>query len=386
MSLVPFLRPLALAATLLVGACAAIPNRIPYTLTEQQEATVVGMPPDIRVWADAPQEAFAPILGHIRADGRVNGRAPTLLALSGGADDGAYGAGFLAGWTETGKRPEFSIVSGISTGALIAPYAFLGSAYDEELGRLFTTIDSKDIFIFRGLRGLLGQSVADSAPLKEIVDRQVTPRLLAAIAAEHRKGRRLLVATTNLDAQRTVVWDMGAIATVGTPRALEVFREVLLASASVPAIFPPVLIEARAGGDTFQELHVDGGATVQVFTLPQSILVTRSSRKATRGTTIYMLINNTLAPEFEVVRAAALPIASRSFSTLIKSSARQTVIETYDFAQERNIGFQLTFIGTEFDYPYTKPFNKEYMNALYEYGLARGRSGDGWLDHPPFER
>jgi hypothetical protein len=383
---VPLVRVAALLAALVVASCAAIPNRVSYTLADQEAATVDGMPADIRVWADAPPEAFTGILGHIRADRKVDGRAPTLLALSGGADDGAYGAGFLSGWSETGRRPEFTIVSGISTGALIAPYAFLGPAYDGELGRLFTTIDSRDIFIFRGLRGLLGESIADSAPLREIVDRQVTPKLLAAIAAEHRKGRRLLVATTNLDAQRTVIWDMGAIASVGTPRALEVFRKVLLGSASVPAIFPPVFIDARSPNGRFNELHVDGGATVQVFTLPPSVLISRATATALPGTAIYMIINNSLAPSFEVVRASTLPIAGRSFSTLIKSSARQTVIETYDFTTERKIAFNLTFIGSDFTYPYGKPFDKAYMNALYEYGVARGRSGEGWLQAPPFSQ
>lgn len=380
------LRPLALLVVLFVGACASLPNRIPYTALDQREAVVVGMPAEIRVWSDAPVEAFRPIFGNLRVNARALGRPPTLLALSGGADDGAYGAGFLSGWTERGDRPEFTIVSGISTGALIAPYAFLGPAYDEELGRLFTTIDSKDIFVFRGLRGIFGASIADSTPLREMVDRQVTPQLLAAIAAEHRRGRRLLVATTNLDAQRTVVWNMGAIAEVGTSRAVDVFRSVLLASASVPAIFPPVLIEAQSPTETYQELHVDGGATVQVFTLPPSILVSHESERALPGTSIYMIINNTLAPDFEVVRAAALPIAGRSFSTLIKSSARQTVIETYDFSNERGIDFNLTYIGDDFDEPYKRPFDRTYMNALFEYGLARGRSGAGWQDRPPFQR
>jgi predicted acylesterase/phospholipase RssA len=215
--------PLFLLATLMLAACASLP-RIEYTESDQALAKVAGMPKDIRLWADAPQRAFRPAVNQIRERARRTGRAPTLLALSGGADDGAYGSGFLNGWSETGTRPEFEIVSGISTGALIAPYAFLGEAYDDELRGIFTEVDSSDIFVFRGLRGLLGAGIADNTPLREMVARQVTPELLEAIAVEHAKGRRLLVATTNLDAQRTVVWNMGRIAEVGTPRALEVFR------------------------------------------------------------------------------------------------------------------------------------------------------------------
>ncbi|WP_108661603.1 patatin-like phospholipase family protein [Acuticoccus kandeliae] len=382
----PFVRVMALFLALVVAACGSVGPRIEYSAQDQLNANVVGMPEDIRMWADAPLSEYKPGIRLLVQNWRRTGIAPKLLALSGGADDGAYGAGFLHGWSEAGDRPQFSIVSGISTGALIAPYAFLGSHYDDKLREIFTEIDRGDIFVLRGLSGLFGSGVADSTPLKNMIANHVTPALMAEIAKEHAKGRRLLVATTNLDAQRTMVWDMGTIATIGTPRALEVFRQVLLASASVPGIFPPVLIDSQAAGHRFNELHVDGGATVQVFTLPTAVLVSRNEHMLPRGSAIYMIINNKLAPDFEVVRASALPVASRSFSTIIKSSARQTVVETFNFAKERDTKFRLTYIGNNFDAESKYPFDREYMNKLYDYGVERGRSGTAWLDRPPFER
>src|SRR5262249_54645862 len=162
-------------------------------------------------------------------------------AMSGGGADGAYAAGLLTGWTQTGKRPEFSVVTGVSIGALISPYAFLGSRYDAELKDSITTITPADIFEDHAT----GESFMDSWPLKKTIEKRVTPQLVAEIAAEHRKGRRLLAITTNVDAGRRVIWNMGAIAERGDEKSLKLFRDVLLASASIPGFFPPVFIEVE---------------------------------------------------------------------------------------------------------------------------------------------
>lgn len=369
----------------LLAACASAPPRIPFTAADQQAATVNGMPSDIRFWATTSLENLRPVLTPIRERTRRTGRGPKLLALSGGADDGAYGAGFLNGWTERGDRPEFTIVSGISTGALIAPFAFLGPRYDDALREVFTEVSAANVFNFVGLRGVLGAGLADTAPLRAMIAKHVTPAFLEEVAAEHATGRRLFVVSTNLDAQRSVVWNMGRIAEIGGPRALEMFREALLASASIPAVFPPVLVDVEAGGIPFQELHVDGGATLQVFTLPNAILVSPAANRAPPGTEIYMIINNRLFPNFEVVPARAVRVAARSLDTIVKSSAFQTVSETYAFAVERGIDFYLTYIAPDFERDYEGPFNQDYMRALFAYGFARGRSGDGWRSTLPFD-
>lgn len=374
---------LVLLLALIVSACASLPSRVDHSLQDQLMATVTGMPEGIRFWADAPRETFKPEIDKIRKQAAKSGVAPSLLALSGGADDGAYGAGFLSGWSRTGTRPQFTIVSGVSTGALIAPYAFLGSDFDGELATLFTQIEGRDIFTIRGLGGLFGSGVVDTAPLRELVRSRVTPGLLKAVAAEHSKGRRLLVATTNLDAQRTAIWNMGRIAQVGTRRALEVFRDVLLASASVPGIFPPVLIDVQAGQQRFEELHVDGGATLQLLTLPTALLASSPGFAIPRGSRIYIIVNNKLEPEFKVVKASAFPIAGRSFSTIVKASAQQTVAQTIDFAHDNGVDFYLSFIGPDFRETSERPFDRKYMNALFDYGLRRGNHESGWISHLP---
>ena len=199
---------------------------------------------------------------------------PTILALSGGGAEGAFGAGLLTGWTARGTRPQFTFVTGASAGALIAPFAFLGPTYDETLSSVFASGEMSNLLQFEGLSGLLGTSLFKTAPLRDLIARHVGPEMLVAIAREHRAGRRLYVVTTNLDAQRSAIWDMGKIADSGDPSALELFRNVLTASASIPGVFSPVLIEVEGEGKQFAEMHVDGGVTTNVLIVPDAVLVT----------------------------------------------------------------------------------------------------------------
>ncbi|MEM0907635.1 MAG: patatin-like phospholipase family protein [Pseudomonadota bacterium] len=376
------LRLLVAASVLMVAACGSVPKRTPYTVADQEIAVVVGMPANIRVWADAPEERFQTAGNRLVSQLRREGKPLRVLALSAGADKGAYGAGFLYGWSKTGTRPQFNAVTGVSTGSLIAPYAFLGPDYDEPLKAIFTQIDARDVFSVRGIVGIFGSGLASNAPLRRMINEHVTPELLEAIAQEHQKGRILLVATTDLDAQRGVIWNMGRIAEVGTPRALEVFREVLVASASIPALFPPALIPVEAGSLRYDELHVDGGAINEVFTLPDRVLLSRGIQRALPGGEFTIIINDTFEPDFEVVKAGTIPIAARSLATLAKSNTQRTVAQTYDFTQDRKFDFQLTFIGEDFDKPYPGPFNRAYMNTLFDYGVERGKAG-AFFDEPP---
>jgi len=195
-----------------------------------------------------------------------------FLALSGGGDDGAFGAGLLCGWSDAGTIPSFKLVTGVSTGAMIAPLAFLGRPYNEKLRALFTTIGPEHILEKRGLFGaIFGEALADTTPLFQTISRYVDPQMLADIGREYNKGRLLLIGTTSLDEQRPVIWNIGAIATSGQPGALELVRKILLASASIPGAFPPVLIDVEAGGRRYQEMNVDGGAVVQTFLYPPDI-------------------------------------------------------------------------------------------------------------------
>lgn len=204
----------------------------------------------------------------------ARGQTQNFLAVSGGGGDGVYGAGLLAGWSAARTRPVFDIVIGVSTGALIAPFAFLGSAYDRPLFEIYTKYGTKDILKADVLAGLLGGSaLANAAPFEKLITTYITPALLQVIVRQHNSGRRLFVGTTNIDAQRPVIWDMGAIAASGRPEALRLFRSILQASASVPGAFPPVRFKVQADGKTYDEMHVDGGVTEQVFFLPSQIML-----------------------------------------------------------------------------------------------------------------
>ena len=234
--------------------------------------------PGARAWGDENSKSFeqSAIESFEQEKAANHGKLEPVvhvLALSGGGAEGAFGAGILCGWTQSGTRPRFKLVTGISTGALMAPFAFLGPSYDARLKEAYTTISDRDIFQAHSpvaillwlvnLREL--PSLADSRPLAQLVAKIVDAQVLQEIAQEHLKGRRLLMGTTQLDAQRLVIWNMGAIAASGHPQALELFRKIMVASASIPAMFPPQYFAVEAGGEEFQEMHVDGGARVQVM-------------------------------------------------------------------------------------------------------------------------
>jgi len=384
-----------LLALALVGCAAAIArNPVPVSLEGNVE--VVGMgPAQVRFWGDQlppnadalVKEKWAQVRAN-RPEFLANGRRPVVnfLALSGGGSDGAFGAGVLGGWTASGKRPEFDLVTGVSTGALTAPFAFLGPKYDGALKQVFTQSTTKDIAIMQPVRGLLGgDSLASNAPLAKVVAYYVDDAFLAEIAEEHRKGRRLLIGTTNLDAERPVIWDMGAIATSAKPEALELFRKVLLASAAIPAVFPPGFVKVASGGNVYDEMHVDGGATREVFLLPTQFM----AQKATGGLGInpirraYIIRNGHVAPEYKAVKARTLSIAGRAVSSLIKSQGVGDLYELFVFAKKNNIDYNLAYIPGDFHDTSTQAFDPVYMTKLYDLGFSMAQAGYPWKKVPP---
>jgi hypothetical protein len=317
---------------------------------------------------------------------RVLGGKPlppsTYLALSGGGDDGAYGAGLLVGWTARGTRPEFKLVTGISTGALSAPFAFLGPAYDAHLRQIYTETNAGDIFAARPMvsAALANDAMADSAPLHQMILRLLDDRMIEAIAAEYRKGRLLLVMTTNLDAGRPVIWNIGAIAASSHPRARELIAKVLLASASIPAAFPPVLFDVDYGGAPYQEMHVDGGAIAQSFLYPAA-LASRGAPKRKR--TAYVIRNGRLGVPWKQVERETLAIAGRAVSTLTASSGVDDLYRIYATTRRDGVDFQVAWIEDDFTVAYVGPFNQAYMNSLFNYGYEKGRTGSPWHKVPP---
>ena len=262
-----------LTVGLSVAGCGSLP-RNPVPVDRMKQAELPGMP-DVRAWAGSFSEAFeADLAESVRQESVADfRRAPdgsghyAALSMSGGGDKGAFGAGFLNGWTASGTRPTFKLVTGISTGALIAPFAFLGPEYDEVLKNAYTTISADEVLRKRGLSRFWRDAVADTEPLAALIARDVDEDVLKAVARAHGQGRRLYVGTTHMDAGRLVVWNMGAIASSGHPEALALFRKVMLASASVPVAFPPVLIEVEVDGERYDEMHADGGVETQMFFL-----------------------------------------------------------------------------------------------------------------------
>ncbi len=377
-------------AAAFIAACSFIP-REQFTTDEQAIARVPAAP-HARFWVDGGRDelqAFlhsTPLSSAILSTGRFD-----ILAISGGAYDGAYGAGVINGWTASGTRPRFTIVTGVSAGALIAPFAFLGPEYDNRAAEAFTSGVASVLGDVGGALSLLGTPDLRRQTLSDLVEKHIDRTMLEAIAAEHAKGRHLLVVTTNLDAQRSVVWDMGAIAASRSPDALQLFKDVLVASASIPGIFAPTYIEVEANGHRFREMHVDGGATTQVFIVPDIILATGMgiANPKRAPTHVWVIINNHITPQFEVVESGVLSTISRSFSTLIKNSAKTTLFATSRYLWKKQ--FNLTYIDSRFDEglkayagPNVKPgFNEAYMKALYRYGYEKARTSELWTHQVP---
>jgi predicted acylesterase/phospholipase RssA len=339
-----------------------------------------------RTWADDPSPAFLETgnlrLAQARKSGIDQKRDMAILALSGGSSDGAFGAGILGGWTDRGDRPEFEVVSGVSTGAMIAPLAFLGSDYDDQLKDFYTTITTKDVLRKAFLGGLLGggASLTSSEPLAGIIADVINVEFMEKIAQEHEKGRRLFVITTNIEAERPVVWDMGQIATHRSLRALELFRSVILASASIPGAFPPVPIKVSAGGKKYTELHVDGGTTTNIFLAP--VDVTLPSRVSGRRVTIYVIRNGKLSPKYKPLKPVTFQIAGQAISTMIKYQNNADIRRLQELAKRNHFGLQVISMPTEFDVESSEPFDKEYMNALFDFGYVMGLSGELWTRNP----
>jgi hypothetical protein len=385
---------LACASALLDAGCAAQKLRDPVPPNLVSQATIPGLA-HARFWGDevAPNvltfaQAHMPSVAAMAAKLSAAGERPVVeyLAISGGAGDGAFAAGLLAGWTKAGNRPQFEVVTGVSAGALSAPFAFLGPQYDHRLRQIWTTYGTDDLATPQVLAGLFGaEAFADPRGLSDLITRYVDRKLLDHIAAEYRKGRMLLVGTTNLDAQRPVIWNMGEIAASRHPYALDLFRQVILASASVPGAFPPVHIKVRAGDKILEEMHVDGGPTRQVFLAPPQLSLRMFDRLYPRPPLrrIYIIKNGKLAPEYEAVPSNTLAISARSVFTLTKSQSIGDINRIFTMAQRDGAEFRLASIPPSFGVPSTQIFDPAYMKALFEEGYRLGRGGDPWVRSPP---
>jgi predicted acylesterase/phospholipase RssA len=277
-------------------------------------------------------------------------------------------------------------VTGISTGALIAPFAYLGSDYDDVLKEVFTTIGPEDILAPRSFIAVIeNDGMADNQPLWGLISTHIDDALLAAVAEEHRKGRSLLIATTDLDARQPVIWNMGNIAESGAPGALNLFRQILLASAAIPGAFPPTMIRVEVDGQAYDEMHVDGGASAQVFLYPPSLSTSMRSLGAEVNRTgqVFVVRNAWLEPEWNPADRRTIDIAGRAISSLIQTQGFGDLYRIYLTAQRDGFEFNLAYIGSEFTYPPHEQFDTTFMNALYDYGYKLALEGYPWRKVPP---
>ncbi len=337
-----------------------------------------------KVMMDEGMQAVGREEAVLRASGIPVTRLPPaiFLAVSGGGDNGAFGAGLLNGWTQTGTRPQFKMVTGVSTGALIAPFAFLGPEYDPALREVYTSMTAEKVYRARGLSAaLFDDAMADTSPLSLIIAQYADQKMLDAIAREYQKGRLLMIGTTDLDAQRPVIWNIGAIAASGRPGSLELFRKILRASAAIPGAFQPVFIDVEIDGKKYQEMHVDGGAIAQLFLYPPSIDISTSAVRRQR--TAYIIRNARLDPDYAASERRTLSIAGRAISTMLATSGRNDVLRTYFVSQRDKVDYNLAYIGSDFSAPKTGEFDQSFMRALYAYGERQALDGRAWHKTPP---
>jgi predicted acylesterase/phospholipase RssA len=375
---------------LVLAGCGPLARKaaVPDDLVDR--AVVLGMPA-IRTWSDELNPEFLDELlragkvevEKLRAAGHADRLPPAeFLAISGGGANGAYGAGLLCGWTTTKSRPTFKLVTGISTGALSAPFAFLGSEYDDDLRSAYTGVTTKDILKPRSLlAGLFSDAMADNTPLRAMVKRLVSHEVMGAIAAAYREGRLLLIGTTDLDAQRGVVWNMGAIAASGHPRAPTLFHDILVASAAIPGAFPPVMLDVEVNGHAYQEMHVDGGAVSQVFVYPPSFEL--SSLNVKRDRRVYVIRNGRLDPQWAQVQRRTLNIATRAIDSLIQTQGFGDLYRIYLTSLRDQVDFSLAYIPSTFKEKPKEAFDPVYMKKLFELGEQNALAGTAWVKTPP---
>ena len=376
------------------GAGAERSDSVPAVLADQ--ITVLGLP-NARFWAwfdSQGHELLSEWDQSLRRERELSGSGAPLppasfLAISGGGGDGAFGAGLLCGWADTGKMPTFKLVTGVSTGSMIAPFAFLGGPYIDKLRSIYTTISDKDISTMRALNGLYGivfeDALADTKPLYALISRYVDQQMLADIAAAYGKGRLLLIATASLDQQRPVLWNIGAIAASGHPEALELVRKLILASAAIPGAFPPVMIDVEAHGTRYREMNADAGVVAQTFLYPVYLGYRMNFRTGqyARERHAFVIRNSRLDPNWAAVNRDFLTITQRAIDTMIHYLGYNDMLRLYDSARRDNVDYNLAFIETDFLKTKREPFDPVYMRALFDYALDKGRGGYAWHKAPP---
>lgn len=376
---------------LMLTGCASVPERHPLPPEHTLAATIPGIP-EARFWGDEwPKFSLEKFESFTDEDFRryytgIYNKPHHYLAISGGGANGAFGAGLFEGWTASGTRPEFAMVTGVSTGALTAPFAFLGPDYDDELKQVYTTTHTSDIAKKRGfITAAFSDSIADTKPLRTLIARYITADVVEEIAREHQRGRRLFVGTVNLDASRSVIWNIGAIALSDHPGKVELIHDILQASSAIPVAFPPVMVPVEADGKRYDEMHVDGGTGSQVFVYPAAIdwREVTSKLKVKGAPKVYVIRNSFLDPDYHGIKRNVLPIASRTIDSLIRTQGIGDLYQIYALCKRDGNDFNLAYIPSSFTDEPAEGFDPVYMTNLYKLGYEMGVNGYPWKKEPP---
>jgi predicted acylesterase/phospholipase RssA len=381
----------ACAALILFQGCASAPprnNPLPESLADK--TVVVGIR-DARAWGDEAPKYLERWLEEASDDelrGRYGGimdREHTYLAISGGGANGAFGAGLLMGWSESGSRPEFTIVTGISTGGLTAPFAFMGPAYDQKLKEIYTSYSTTDLLIKRDVFDIIrNDAISNTDPLRALIAEYVDEEMMHAMAAEYRKGRVLMIGTTNIDAGRPVMWNIGRISNSGDPGALDLIHDIMLASAAIPFAFPPVTIEVEANGMRYEEMHVDGGVTSQVFLYPLGLDWRKvEQRLNVQGrSNLFVIRNAHMKAEWKTVDRRIVPIVGRTIDSLIRTQGIGDLLRLYLGSVRDGLEFHVASIPEDFGLRAQEPFDRDYMVRLFERGRTMAEEGYPWVKDP----
>jgi len=317
-----------------------------------------------------------------------------ILALTGGGSRGAFGTGLLIGWTKKGTIPNFDVVTGISTGAVMAPFVFLGGDALEKVEYFYTKMHTEEVFT-SSLLSIFGYGyVMNAKPLKVLFKKNFDKAFLDKIAAEHKKGRRLYIGTTNIDTGQLTVWDMGAIASSDRPEKYKRFRDIVYASTALPVYLPPEYIEVEAGGKKYYQMHVDGGIYTQVFMIGllvnwAEVLNFKKSDNTNFNATLYTVANRKYRQRdiYKPIEQAPLNIIEAYVLTEMDLLFDRSMYRLYKSCEQKNIHFKMATIPEKMPDVISVPteFNPDKMLKLFNIGYNFGLNDINWKEKIEFE-
>ena len=365
-------------ATALLAGCASLGPELPMATADESEPAEVAF--GVRTLGPDGEFALrtsAEVARRLQAS--LGERPLSILALSSGGSNGAFGAGALAGLTTSRTRPEFTVVTGVSSGALVAPFAFLGPSWHEQMARIFTTGETDGLLQSRGLGAVFGSSAYSGEPLRRLIERYADDAMIAAIAAEAAKGRLLLVATTDFGSGEPVIWDLGSIALHGHKNAKPLIQSLLLASASVPGMLPPVTVRFRTQGKMRTETHVDGGVTLPFFIAPAPEDLPQAVAGGPQSTSVRVIIDGPLRNLPRRTHANAFSIFSRSLSAGLSHVTRAQLESTVEEVRQRGISLEYAAIPASYPLRGAFDFGPDAQRSLFEFAASCAAGDRLWI-------